>query len=116
MNAPEHRIESLLLHDGFVRALARSLLADRHAADDVAQETWVAALERGDAAASLPRWLAGVVKHLAGKVRRSEHRRERRPWCTWSTSSAARKRCVSCSRHSSDTSSRTTRSTRRSTR
>jgi len=78
MSTPEHRIESLLLHDGFVRALSRSLLSDPHAAEDVAQETWVAALEGGAEAASLSRWITGVVKNLAGKTRRGEHRRQRR--------------------------------------
>src|SRR5262245_37519532 len=78
MSLPEHPIESLLLHDHFVRALARSLLSDRHAAEDVAQETWVAALETGGAATWGPRWLASVVKNLAHKARRGEQRRERR--------------------------------------
>jgi len=70
--------QALLIHDGFVRALARSLLVDRDAADDVAQDTWVAALERGAAAVSLPRWLAGVVRNRAGKHARSEGRRQQR--------------------------------------
>ena len=72
MSTSESRIEALLLHDGFVRALARSLLADRASADDVAQETWLRALERGHEASSLPRWLAGVVKNLSFKRRRGE--------------------------------------------
>jgi RNA polymerase sigma factor (sigma-70 family) len=78
MPTPTDPAESLLVHDGFVRALARSLLADRHAAEDVAQETWVAALERGAAAVSLPQWLSGVVRKRAGKHVRSQERRVRR--------------------------------------
>ena len=78
MSTPEHDAEALLLHDGFVRGLAHGLLADAHAADDLAQDTWLAALERGGRAESLPRWLAGVVRHLAAKARRGEERRARR--------------------------------------
>jgi len=37
--------EDLLKHAAFVRAMARSLLLDPHAADDVVQETWLTALE-----------------------------------------------------------------------
>jgi phosphate transport system substrate-binding protein len=37
---------SLLAHDGWARGLARRLLADRAAADDLVQETWLAALGR----------------------------------------------------------------------
>lgn len=78
MRSSENRIEALLQQDGFVRALARSLLADRASADDVAQEAWLTALERGGEADSLPRWLAGVVKNLSVKRRRGEERRARR--------------------------------------
>jgi RNA polymerase sigma factor (sigma-70 family) len=76
MPLPEYPIESLLLHDRFVRALARRLLSDWHAAEDVSQETWIAALEAGGAAASVPRWLASVVKNLAHKAQRGEQRRK----------------------------------------
>jgi hypothetical protein len=34
--------EDLLLHDAFVRGLARQLLGDPDRADEVAQETWLA--------------------------------------------------------------------------
>jgi len=36
----------LLQHGQFVRALAHGLLRDAHAAEDVAQETWVRYLQR----------------------------------------------------------------------
>ena len=39
-------IERLLQHEGWVRALARSLVEDEHRVDDVVQKTWLAALER----------------------------------------------------------------------
>lgn len=78
MPTPTDPAEALLVHDAFVRALARSLLADRHAAEDVAQDTWLAALRRGAAAAEMPRWLAGVVRKRASKHLRTQERRARR--------------------------------------
>lgn len=78
MPIPSDPARELLVHDGFVRALARSLLRDQHAAEDVAQETWVTALERGATAVTWPAWLAGVVRKRAGKHARGEARRARR--------------------------------------
>ena len=37
-------VDDLLAHVGWVQALARSLVRDSAAADDLAQETWMAAL------------------------------------------------------------------------
>src|SRR5262245_22927396 len=78
MSPSESQIEALLLQDRSLRALARGLIADAHAAEDLAQEAWLASLRRGDGAMSLPRWLTGVVRNLAVKRRRSEERRARR--------------------------------------
>jgi len=78
MNPSESQVEALLLRDRALRSLARGLIADAHAAEDVAQEAWLAALQHGDGALSLPRWLTGVVRNLAGKRRRTEERRTRR--------------------------------------
>ena len=38
--------EEMLEHSGWVRALARALVRDAATADDIAQETWLAALRR----------------------------------------------------------------------
>ena len=66
-------------HASGLRAVARGLLSDEHAAEDVLQETWVAAIERPPASDSrLSGWLAGVVRRLALKRMRSEGRRRRR--------------------------------------
>lgn len=66
-------------HASGLRAVARGLLSDEHAAEDVLQETWVAAIERPPASDSrLSGWLAGVVRRLALKRLRSEGRRRRR--------------------------------------
>ncbi|HKB17191.1 MAG TPA: sigma-70 family RNA polymerase sigma factor, partial [Planctomycetota bacterium] len=70
--------ETLLTHGDFVRALARSLL-DEHRAEDVVQQTWVAALERPPRAPGrLRAWLAIVARNFAARAARSEDRRARR--------------------------------------
>jgi RNA polymerase sigma-70 factor (ECF subfamily) len=70
--------DELLAHAEFVRALARSLL-DEHAADDVAQDTWLAALARPPHdRANVRGWLSAVVSNLAHRVRRTTVRREQR--------------------------------------
>lgn len=70
------RPEDLLAQSGWMRELALSLLGDPAAADDVVQETWIAAIERpplGDR--PLEPWLARVVRNFAWKRRRREARR-----------------------------------------
>ena len=67
-------------HAGFVRRLARSLVRDESRADDVVQETWLAALEEpprstGD---GLRGWLATVARNLARKAGRGDSRRKNR--------------------------------------
>ncbi len=63
------RIEEIVAHQDFLRALARRLVCDVARADDLVQETWVRAL---DAPARRPRrlgaWLARVVTNLAHDV------------------------------------------------
>jgi RNA polymerase sigma-70 factor (ECF subfamily) len=68
--------ESLLRHRAFVRALARSLVRDEHAAEDLVQETWLTALRSPPrSAAALPAWLARVVRTRAQNAARGEARR-----------------------------------------
>src|SRR5262245_38796212 len=81
MSDPSPRLDSeaLLAHAGMLRRLARGLLFDPHAADDVVQETWLAALQDGPArGSSLRAWLASVARHLSFDVRRGRRRRKRR--------------------------------------
>lgn len=66
--------ELILQHDPFVRGLARRLLRDAHAAEDVAQQTWLAACTRSIAPASLRDWLGAVARRMAGKRARAERR------------------------------------------
>ena len=71
--------ELLLEHRRFVQALARSLLRDPHAAEDVAQETMLAALRKPPPRnGNLRAWLGRVARNLALTRRRGERRRAAR--------------------------------------
>ena len=77
---PPHspRAEDLLEHLGFVQSLARALVSDPAVADDVAQETLLAAIERPSAPKrGLRAWLRGVVWRRIQLHYRAEGRRER---------------------------------------
>lgn len=75
----EQTAEALVEHEGFVRALARSLVSDRWLADDLAQDTWVAALRHPPASDDSPRgWLARVLRNQLHNLRRGNARREAR--------------------------------------
>jgi RNA polymerase sigma-70 factor (ECF subfamily) len=65
-----HSLEpsDLSLHGAWIRALARRLVRDDAAADDLVQETWLAALQRGPTRdRPLRPWLARVARNLAAK-------------------------------------------------
>lgn len=65
-----------LRHASGLRSLAGALLRDEHAADDVLQDTWLAALQRPPATRDqLSGWLARVARRLALRRRRGEGRR-----------------------------------------
>ncbi|MEQ8765836.1 MAG: sigma-70 family RNA polymerase sigma factor [Planctomycetota bacterium] len=68
------RPDVLLGHSDFVHRLCRSLLADRDAAADVAQETLLEALRRPPVAGAGRGWLAAVARNLARKAKRSMKR------------------------------------------
>jgi len=71
--------EVLLAHADFVRALARSLVVDEHRAEDIAQQTWLAALQHPPAEGCPVRsWLARVVRNFVRRRHRSETRRQTR--------------------------------------
>lgn len=72
------RTEDLLAHADFIRALARSLVLDEHRAQDVTQETWLAALKHPPlSGGALRSWLARVTRNFAYKQHRSETRRSK---------------------------------------
>ncbi|MBL8756121.1 MAG: sigma-70 family RNA polymerase sigma factor [Planctomycetes bacterium] len=65
--------------DHFVRSLARRLLRDPQAADDAAQDTWLAAVAQGQGTGWLDGlsrgWLAAVVRNFALQALRGRQRR-----------------------------------------
>lgn len=72
-------VEALLRHSRWVRALARSLVADAAAADDVAQSTFLAAIESPPrSAGALRAWLSTVARRFASDERRGDERRRSR--------------------------------------
>jgi RNA polymerase sigma factor (sigma-70 family) len=76
---PPPDLEQLLAHAGWVRALACQLVADPERAEDVVQDTWVAALQGGPREErSVRAWLKRVVANFAFQHRRSERARTRR--------------------------------------
>lgn len=69
---------NLAVHAEGLRALARRLVHDAAAADDIVQEACLAALRSGGA--SRP-WLVGVVRNLARRRHRDDSRRRDRERC-----------------------------------
>ncbi len=71
--------EELLAHREWVRALAVSLTTTRDDADEVEQETWLAAISAPPSSRhSVGGWLAVVARHAAMKLRRKRSRVRRR--------------------------------------
>jgi RNA polymerase sigma-70 factor (ECF subfamily) len=70
--------QALLEQLPFIRALARQLVEDPAAAEDVTQDAVVAALERQHPAATLRPWLLGVTRNLARLLFRRAARRSNR--------------------------------------
>ena len=78
MNGASRPIDpaELLANAGNLRALARRLVADDHDADDVVQQTFVAAVERPPRAdVPLRPWLARVARNFALRTLRGRRRR-----------------------------------------
>ena len=76
---PAYDLEAVLAHSSWVRALAERLVRDPGEADDIVQETWIAAdRHRPGLETGLRPWLAGVVRKLALRKRRDRARVERR--------------------------------------
>lgn len=79
MNSIPPTTESLLQHREFLRALARQLLGDEHLAEDVVQDSLIAALTQPPRSReALRSWLAQVVTRRASNRKRTEARRRRR--------------------------------------
>lgn len=71
-----HDLDAMLAHAGWIRALARSLAVDPHVADDLVQQTWVAALEHPpESGRPVRRWFAAVMRNFVRQDRRAGARR-----------------------------------------
>lgn len=69
--------KELLKHAAWIRALARSLVADAATAEDLVQDTWVAALKhRPSTDRSLRPWLGRVLHNFARQHFRRQDRRQ----------------------------------------
>jgi RNA polymerase sigma factor (sigma-70 family) len=69
-------LDELLAQVGWMRTLARSLVADSQAAEDVVQDAWVVALgKRATVRTDLASWLRSVVRNLALRRNAREGRR-----------------------------------------
>jgi RNA polymerase sigma factor (sigma-70 family) len=75
----ETTAEELLAHASWLRGLALRLVADADVADDLVQETWIAAARRApDTTRSLRPWLAKVLRDAFRMRARGEGRRSAR--------------------------------------
>lgn len=71
--------QAFLEHAAFLRRLARGLLGDAAAAEDLVQEAWMASLRaKPQPGIPLRAWLAGWVRNRSMQRRREEQRRARR--------------------------------------
>jgi len=79
-------LDALLAEAAWLRALARSLVSDPSAADDVVQETWLAALRRPPLAGRpLRPWLRVVAENIVRMRRRGDGARDERERLSAST-------------------------------
>jgi RNA polymerase sigma-70 factor (ECF subfamily) len=81
MNNPTNEVtaQALLEQSEWMRTLARALVRDRGAAEDLVQDTWLAALRgKPDAARDLRPWLGRVMRNFARERFRARRRGEAR--------------------------------------
>lgn len=70
--------ELVLSQDAWLRRLARRLVRDPDLADDLAQDAWLAGLERDRTDVTSRGWLAGVLRNRGRATYRAESRRRAR--------------------------------------
>ena len=70
--------DRLLEHSTWLRPMARALVRDEHLAEDVLQETWVAALRSPPNGAPHGPWLSRVLRNVVRMHARTESRRTAR--------------------------------------
>ncbi|MHC4957791.1 MAG: sigma-70 family RNA polymerase sigma factor [Planctomycetota bacterium] len=75
MSVPVPNPEALLEHAGFIRSLAYALTRDEHVAEDVVQQTYLAAIQNPPShATNLRSWLGKVARNFAFRAHRSDKR------------------------------------------
>ncbi len=78
-DSPSPQLEQLLTESRWVRALAQRLASPGHDADDLVQDTWLAAMRcPPGSTADLRNWLATVLRNLVRQGHRRSSRRRRR--------------------------------------
>ncbi len=78
-SSPHLDPSELLVHAEWLQRLARSLVRDHGAAEDLVQDTWLSVLRSGPREGVRPRhWLARVLQNHLRSLERSTARRERR--------------------------------------
>jgi|GEM_PF-6591228 len=76
---PSLTAHDLLRHEPFVRAVARALVRDKHAVDDLVQDTWLRALRRPRTGLRSARaWLGSITRNLARDRGRDDAPRDER--------------------------------------
>ena len=74
----EWSADDLRIDAAWVRRFAGALVREPAAADDLAQDTWLAALERPRSETPLRPWLVAVMRNLARLRHRASQRAEQR--------------------------------------
>ncbi len=74
--------KQLLEHSGWMRSLALSLVKDDARADDIVQQTWLAAVEHPPQHKNMGAWLNRVLRNFAYRSHRDEMRRHKRESAT----------------------------------
>src|SRR5690242_9001913 len=78
MDDRDRTLDDILQQGAWVRSLARRLVTDVAERDDVVQQVWLEALQKGRTARSVRPWLFGVARNIARmELRRDTHRRAR---------------------------------------
>jgi len=69
--------EELLIHSDFIRSLARSLVRDQNTADDISQQTWLAAVKSPPSEnINIRNWLSKVAVNFTRIIYRSDKKRD----------------------------------------
>ncbi|QDV09387.1 RNA polymerase sigma factor [Planctomycetes bacterium Poly30] len=71
-------LDEILTQDDWLRRMARAIVHDPALADDLTQDAWVAALQRGRGGSESRPWLLGVLHHSARSLFRGEAARRAR--------------------------------------